>query len=192
MEQNILSQLKWFDIFLIILFLRICYIAMNTGISVEAFKLCGTICSVYLSFHYYNQLADFISKRLALESFPLDFLNLLTFVLLATFGYLIFFGLRLAFMRLVKMETISFLNHWGGLILGVFRGILLLSIFAYAAFISTLPYLSDSVKSAALGKNVISIAPNTYRAMWDVVFSKFSVTERSNPNISENENKFLK
>ncbi len=191
MEQNILAQLKWFDIFLIILFLRICYIAMNTGVAIEAFKLAGTMCAVYLSFHYYTNLADFAIHRLALEAIPLDFMNFIAFVFLASAGYLIFVGFRLIFMRLIKLETISFLNRWGGLLLGGLRGTLLISILAYAVFISTITYLADSVKSAALNQSIISIAPNTYRAMWNSVFSKFSANEGYNPNIQETENSLL-
>ena len=49
---DIIRQFNWFDVAIIILFIRICYIAFRSEFPVELFKLAGIICAIYISMHY--------------------------------------------------------------------------------------------------------------------------------------------
>lgn len=183
MGQSILSQLKWVDFVIIILFVRICYIALKNGFPVELFKFFGTIASIYLSLHYYTTISDFLDARLSSELLSLDFLDVICFVVLALIGYLSFVILRMAFLHVVKIEAVSLLNKWGGLVLGLGRGILFTGIITYFLTISTIDYINESVKNSYLPKYNIEIPLVIYRSLWNGLTSKFMGKEKINTNV---------
>lgn len=184
---DILKQLNWVDIFVIILLLRICYIALRNGLAVEFFKLLGTLGAIYLSLHYYTALSDWITQRqfILKEKMPLEFLDFLIFVLLAVLGYVIFLILREAFSRFFKMEAKARINKWGGLILGIARGFLFMSLIIFALLISSIGYLKNSVVNSYSGKYLFKIAPATYTKLWSGLLSKFMTKEEFNSTILE-------
>jgi membrane protein required for colicin V production len=186
---DILKQINWVDIFLLILTLRVCFVAVKSGFLVELFKLAGTVAAVYLSLHYYISLAGYAVKWLSLEKvIPLDFLEFLIFLVLAIGGYFIFILLRSVFSRFLKMEAISALNKWGGLLLGIARAVLLSSLMILVLVLSNVKYFKKSVQESYLGQHLSVVAPDTYTWLWNSVVSKFSATEKYNgviPSIKE-------
>ena len=77
---KVMKQFNWVDIFSLILIFRICYIASKRGMSVEFFKLLGTIFSIYLALHYYTLISDWIQelvRELVPQRVPLDFFDFL-------------------------------------------------------------------------------------------------------------------
>ena len=70
-----LKGLNWVDVFVVILLIRITYIAVKTGLSVEVFKSLGTVCAVYLALHYYINSGKFLNVKLSWEGNYLPFLN---------------------------------------------------------------------------------------------------------------------
>lgn len=182
------SKLKWFDFFIIILLLRICYIAVKCGIIIEIFKTLGTILAIFLSLHFYTAISESLNARFSISVIPLEFLDFLVFVLLAICGYFAFLILRMTFSRLVKIEAVSLFNKWGGLVLGILRGILLVGLVTYLLVISSVIYLKTSVKNSYLGKTTLTIAPSVYRGLWSVIVSKFSAKENYNQYVDETEN----
>lgn len=182
------SKLKWFDFFIIILLLRICYIAVKCGIIIEIFKTLGTILAVFLSLHFYTTISESLHARFSISVIPLEFLDFLVFALLAICGYFAFLILRMTFSRLVKTEAVSLFNKWGGLALGILRGILLVGLVTYLLVISSVIYLKTSVNNSYLGKTTLTIAPSVYRGLWSVIVSKFSAKENYNQYVDETEN----
>ncbi len=49
---NIIKQLNWVDIFVLIVLLRTAYISRKAGLPREFFKLLGTVLAIYLSLHF--------------------------------------------------------------------------------------------------------------------------------------------
>lgn len=188
---DVIRRLNWVDVFIIILFARICYISVKGGFFVELFKLPGTIFAIYLALHYYTKIADFLLKRPPGEIVPLDFLDFLSFVLLAALGYVIFALARITFLLLVKIETISVLNRWGGLIIGIARSILFISLVVYGLTISSITYFRVSVNSACMGRAALKIAPGVYSSLWYSIFSKFMPQEKLNQNVLDVEKNIL-
>lgn len=182
---DIIKQFNWVDIIVVIILFRICYIAVKSGLPVELFKILGTLLAIYLSLHYYTMLSDFFRNRIAVKSLPLEFLDFLSFTVLAILGYLIFVSLRVLFHRLIKMEATPQFNKWGGLILGVGRGILLGGLIIFMLIISSVSYLKNSVKDSYSGKRLFKVAPATYSALWDNLMSKFATQEKFNSTILE-------
>lgn len=183
--QNIIGQINWIDIFVIILLIRICYIAAELGLFIESFKLLGTLASIYLSLHYYKQLSDFTQNAIGPKDSPAYIFDLFSVIILAILSYLIFAILRKVFSKLVKVETLDNLNRWGALILGVIRGFLFASLIICIFIISDSEYLNKSVMNSYSGKRVFKIAPATYTLLWNNLFSKFMPQEELNEAIPE-------
>lgn len=182
---DVLKQFNWVDILVIILLFRIGYIALKSGFSRELFKLLGTLLAIYLALHYYTGIVDFISARIATKKIPLDFLGFVIFTLLAAIGYLVFFGLRCIFYHFIKMEAIPLLNKWGGLVLGIGRGILLVGLVIYILVISSFDYAKKSVENSPLGRSWLKVAPATYSIIWHKLTSKFMIKEKFNESVLE-------
>jgi uncharacterized membrane protein required for colicin V production len=185
---DILKQFNWVDIVVIILLLRIGYIAFKNGLLIELFKLLGTTLAIYLALHYYTTFSDWINQRLPIlrEKVPFEFLDFLSFLALAILGYLIFVLLRSMFYRVInKIEAVPQLNHWGGLVLGLARGILFNSLIIFMLVISSIDYFKNNATDSYLDHRLFKIAPATYSWLWNSFMSKFMPNERFNKTILE-------
>lgn len=186
MDLNMLKEINWVDILVVIFAIRTIFVAVKTGFLVDIFKLLGTISAIYLGMHYYTRLSDLARGMIKIEDkMPLEFLDFICFVLLALAGYLIFWGLRTSFKFFFKAEAVPALSKWGGLLSGAVRTILLISLLMFMLVISSVPYLKDSVSKSYSGKKIFNIAPATYFYVWKNFFSKFVTNEKSNNTILE-------
>jgi len=180
---DILKQFNWVDIFFVILLIRICYVAIKNGFSVELFKLLGTISAIYFSLHYYIIFPDYIIGRIGAKNIPLEYLTFFSFVVLAILGYLIFMILSKVFSRFIQMEAVPNLNKWGSLILGIIRSFLLVSLLIFIFVIAPGSYFRNSVNNSYSGKRLFKIAPATYTWVWNSIMSKFRTQEKFNETI---------
>jgi len=180
---NILKQFNWVDIFCVILVIRICYVALKNGFPVELFKLLGTVLAIYLALHYYIIFPDYLINSTGIKNIPLEYLTFSSFVVLSIVGYFIFMLLSKAFSRFIQMEAIANLNKWGSLILGIFRGLLLISLIIFVFVIAPKAYFRKSVNNSYSGKRLLKIAPATYTWVWDSIMSKFRTQEKFNDAI---------
>jgi len=188
---NILKQINWVDIGVLVLVVRICLTAAKNGFPIELFKFIGTLSAIYFSSHYYITISDRIDSWLALgKRLPLGFLDFIVFVLVALGGYGIFVLLRSIFGKLLKMEAISALNRWGSLILGIFRALLLSSLIIFVMFISSVDYFKSSAKESYSGRRLFMLCPATYSWLWNTITSKFAKSEKFNDVISSTSNEF--
>lgn len=191
--QTIIRQLNWVDVFFLILSLRVCYAAMKVGFVAEFFKLLGTLCALYTSLHYYTYLSDWFTGLLHInvkEGTHLEFLDFVTFLLLAGVCYAAVASLRLLFTHFVKIEAVSKLNQAAGLVLGSCRVFLLLGLIAYLLAISSVVYLRRSVESAYSGRFFFRVATSTYEGLWNNLFSKCMPSETFNETVIETEESF--
>lgn len=182
---DILQEINWVDIFIVIILLRVVYVAMKNGLPVEIFKFLGTIVAIYLSMHYFYFLGDFLSLSTEGHGISLGVLDFIGFLVLVVVGYLIFVILRMFLCQLVKMETVTTLNKVGGLILGIVRGGILASLIVFILFISTVGYLRNSVSKSYLGIRLFPVAPAIYSNLWNGLMSKFMIKEKFNTTVTE-------
>jgi membrane protein required for colicin V production len=182
---SVLKQFNWLDIFVVIIILRIGYIANKNGFSGELFKFLGTVLAIYLSLHYYIIFSDYIGSRIGVNNIPLEYLTSGLFIILAILGYIIFAILRKVFYRFIKMEAVPNLDRWGGLLLGLARGILVASLIMFILVTSPIGYLKDSVVGSYSGKYLFKIAPRVYGSLWNSIASKFVTREKFNKAILE-------
>ncbi|MBU0547429.1 MAG: CvpA family protein [Candidatus Omnitrophica bacterium] len=192
MDSSVLQQLNFLDIVILIILFRICYIAVKTGLIIEFFKLLGLLFSIYIASHYYTSLSDMIQRHYIPKAIPLEFVDFVIFIILVSAGYLFFVLLRSVFYRFMKMEAVPKLNKYGGLVLGLARGYFTIGLLTYILMISSVSYLSSSVKRSYLGSRVSSVSAQTYNWIWESIFSKFSPQEKSNSIVSEVSDSFTK
>jgi len=173
-----IKQFNWVDIFVVIIFIRIFYVSLKSGFSVELFKFFGAVLAIYLSLHYYTTLADFIGARI--KKVPVEFFYLFAFAALAILGNLIFVLLRSIFYRFIHMEAVPQLNKWGGFVLGIARCILVVGLLTFILVISDIGYFKKSVANSYSGKYFLRVAPNVYSGLWNNLISKFMPKEKFN------------
>jgi uncharacterized membrane protein required for colicin V production len=183
MFEDILKQVNWVDIFILIILFRGCYIALKNGFPAEVFKLLGITSAIYFSLHYYSLVTDFIQLRILSGKFELPFLSFLVFIALAALGNEIFIVLRKIFYKLIKLEAVSKLNRWGGLILGTVRGCLTASLIVFILVMSDVEYLKNSVSYSYLGRIFFKASLVTYSWLWDNLASKFMPSEKFNQSV---------
>jgi len=182
---EIFQQTNFLDIVIIILVIRVCYVAAKMGLAVEVFKLLGVLFATYISMHFYTGLADNIKKGLFPKGMPIEFADFLVFMVVALLIYLCFVAIRNALHHFIKLEAVPEINKFGGLILGLLRSFLAVGLLVYILSISTINYLTTSVKHSYLGSRAFMIAPNTYQWLWNSIFSKFSPKENYNSTVTE-------
>jgi len=187
---QILKQINWVDILVVIILIRIGYVSRKTGFVKEFFKLLGTIFALYLGLHYYTKLSDFVGKKINIPAMPLEFFDFIFFVILVLIGYLIWVLLRESFTHFIKMEAVPTLSKWGGLILGLSRSILLSSLVIFMLAISSVNYFKESTINSYSGKKLFKVATQTYSIIWNGLMSKFMTQEKFNPTIYEIEESF--
>ncbi len=176
---NVLKQFNWLDIFILVLIFRICYIAAKMGFTTELFKFLGTIAAIFIPMHYSFSIAGYIIGSLPSgDKIPGSYIEAIVFVFLCICGYLIFVFLRNVFNNLVKMEAVSTLNKWGGLILGGIRSLFAVSLVSFALMATGNSYLENSVKHSYLGAKVPFVSVDTYEWIYSAVFSKFLPSEK--------------
>jgi uncharacterized membrane protein required for colicin V production len=180
-----LKQLNWVDIFAAILLIRICYIAVKTGFSIEISKLLGTICAIYLACHYYIRLSNFLKHSVSLFGAEVNVLNFFVFSVLAFLGYYVVVIIRMVFSTLVRVEAVSLLNRWGAFILGIVRFCLFTSLIFFTIAISNISYLENSLSDSFSGPLLVKLAPRVYVCLWDKLMSRFMNKEAFNKEVSE-------
>ncbi len=186
MLPNILKQINWVDIFVLIVVLRICYVSVKSGFPAEIFKLCGTLTALYVALHYYAPLADYLNGLFSLGGrVSSEFQRFVIFLVLAGAGYGIFVLLRNIFSHFIKMEALSALNKWGGLVLGLVRSALSVSLILFIMTISSIGYLKTSVENSYLGTKLFCAAPDTYTWIWSNIASKFAANQGYNSAVTD-------
>ncbi|MFA6358558.1 MAG: CvpA family protein [Candidatus Omnitrophota bacterium] len=190
MISGAIPQFNYLDVLIVIVLIRICCIALAMGLTIEIFKFLGVIFATYISLHYYVSVSDIVQRTFLPKGMPLEFLDFLVFVVLVLAGYAGFAALRVVFYRFIKLESIPWLNKIGGLVLGVIRWFFVVGLLVFTLNISSISYLSNSVRHSYLGSRAFSISPNTYSWLWKNIFSKFSGKEKFNSTVSEAVDKF--
>ncbi len=177
-----LKQLNWVDLFVVVVLFRVLLIGLKTGIGSEIFKLFGTLTAVYLSLHYYVSVAGYTATRFGLQP---AFVECFFFLVFACLGYALFLLIRLLLKRFVNMEVVPTISRLAGLVVGVMRAFLLVSLMLYFLLITGNPYLRKSIKTSFSGMGLVYLGPTTYSFFWETIVSKLSPKEKFNNAVFE-------
>ncbi|MFA6321340.1 MAG: CvpA family protein [Candidatus Omnitrophota bacterium] len=158
---EILTKINWVDIIILIIILRTSYVSLQDGLSHEILPLIGSVCMLVFSLHYYNKIAIFFyNNGLAL---PMAFLNLLGFVILAVCIGLLFKFFKVVVDKIIKVSWHPFIEKFGGLVAGIIRSAVLVSLILVMLMLIPLSYLQWSVRDRSLtGMYFLRIGPAIY------------------------------
>lgn len=173
MLSSIINTINWVDVGVLILLLRIGYIALKNGLAHEVFKLFATVTAAYISLHYYGILAAAVRGRLNLKGGGPEHLELFIFLALSVLAFIIFFFLRKILSKALKVEIIPVLDKWGSFIFGLARGLLAASLLLFLLRLSDAPVLSKELRESYSVKYIGGIAPAVYNSLRQGIFSKF-------------------
>ncbi|MBN2452829.1 MAG: CvpA family protein [Candidatus Omnitrophica bacterium] len=145
--------------------IRITYVAFQDGLSHEIFPLIGTSLTAAISLQYYKDLASLIGDTLGV---PVSILDLLAFLLLIVGVGLVFKLIRMLVDIIAQVTWHPFVEKFGGLILGVLRGSVVVSILLIIFSLSPVPYFKHSIKERSIsGAFFLKIVPAIHsRVSW--------------------------
>ena len=155
---KILSFINWVDIIVLILLFRTSYIGFTRGLGNEVMPLIAIFIALIASLQFYEQIARFIASHTPLSSPHASFLF---FIFIAMIILLVFrFFNKLLVGRDSAVHVATMYDSACGLILGVLRGILLVSLVVYALWLTPSVYVSSSVEEKSLlAKKFLKIGP---------------------------------
>ena len=162
-----ITRFNWVDVIAIILFIRMGYIGFKMGISTELVKLLGVLVGFFVSFRYYQELGDALSHATPI---PVEWAAAVVMVALVLFLYIVVTkGLTL----LEKLIQVSFhpkLKSVGGLLVGLVRAALVVSILLVVCRQFRSPYMESSIQEHSLsGPFVSRVAPAVYDTTMPVI-----------------------
>ena len=174
---KMLTQVNWMDILIVLVSVRIIYTGIKHGFIIEFFKLIGVFSALFITFHYYTGLAKILEDHTAV---PESFADFLCFGLLWAAVILAFKLIRDGLMLLFKVEAVSLVDQWGGLLLSILRGALTGSLILIFLQVSGMEYWKNNAKKSFFNPYLGGLSPEIYKATYDGMVSKFFPTEKLN------------
>ena len=180
-----LQHLNWIDLLVAAFVARAIYIGIKRGFVVELFKLVGTIAALYITLHFCTVFSKILHEKLHLQVALSDILS---------FGFL--WGtitltaklVRDTLLMLVHIEPQGILNKWGGLVLSIFRGILLASLTLVYLEVTNVESFQKYIRDSVTGKRLVRIAPDMYEGCNDGFIVKYFPKEELNKSILKGKN----
>jgi len=171
---QILSKINWVDVFVLILMVRMSYVAFMDGLSHEIFPLIGSTVVFILSLHYYKILGEMISQGMG--NIPTEITNFLSFVVIVIVAGFIVKFLKIIIDKIVKVQWHPVIEKFGGLFAGIVKAYIITAIILTMMSLVPLSYVRWSVKDRSLtGKYFLVAGPEAY--------SKFKVFLSDNSTV---------
>ena len=158
---DMITKINWVDLLIVIIMLRISYVAFQDGLSHEIFPLFGTAGTAVICLQYYHKIALFIHNNAV--TVPTALLDFVTFVVLIVIVGLLFKLLRVVVDKLIKVTWHPAAEKFGGLLCGALRASVVVSMVLIILALMPLPYLQRSIRDRSLmGMQFLRIAPNIH------------------------------
>ena len=158
---EIIRRINWVDVLVVILMIRISYVAFQEGLSHEILPLIGSIIIIIIDLHYYEKIGLFISQNLAI--LPIELANFLSFLILTIIIGLAFKLLAGILNKVIKVAWHPLIEIFGGVIFGVIRASIVASLILMIIALLPLPYLQWSVRDRSVtGMFFLKIGPSIY------------------------------
>ncbi len=158
---EILTRLNWIDVIVIIVMIRISYVAFQDGLSHEIFPFIGVICTIVLALRYYYSIAIYLSQNIMLINMP-------TAAFLSFLGLVIVLGVVFKLLRrvvdlIVKVSWHPVIEKFGGLTIGITKASIVVSIILIILALLPLSYIQWSIRDKSLtGMSFLRIGPEIY------------------------------
>ncbi|MCF7916215.1 MAG: CvpA family protein [Candidatus Omnitrophica bacterium] len=177
---NIAGKPEIIDIFFLILFLRITYIAISRGLLREICKIVGLLGAVFFAFHFYSNLAGILKTKISFIN-P-TYLDFVSFFLIFIVIKVVFSLLNLIISLFLPKEEISGRKRVVLLGMGVFRSLFLFSTIFFLLQLSSFKpnYFKNSL-SYNLSKNISA----KFYLMAGKIINKFNNNFKINEEIEK-------
>ncbi|MDD4878995.1 MAG: CvpA family protein [Candidatus Omnitrophica bacterium] len=160
---EVFQRINWVDALIVILLFRTSYIGARNGLSEEIFRIIGVLTGLFFSIKFYSLIGSRINSTISL---PQEYVDGATFLILILLSMLSLKLVALGLTKIVKLTFSDQISKWGGFIVGLFRGAVLLSLLFMLFGIIRVDYLVKSVEERSLtGPYVAKIAPNVYQVV---------------------------
>lgn len=160
---EVFHRFNWVDILVVILLFRTSYIGARTGLSEEIFRIIGILLGLFFSMKYYSALGTLLNTNVSL---PQELVDGLTFFILILLCILTMKLVSLGLTKIVKLAFAETIDKWGGFVVGLFRGAMILSLLFMLFGIANVDYLVKSVEERSLsGPYIKQMAPNVYQVI---------------------------
>lgn len=165
---DILRHINWVDVLVVIIIIRISYIAFQDGLSHEIFPVITVVAGIVICLNYYNKIGSYISENLL--KMPLPVANFLSFLVLAVGTGLIFKLVRMLLDKIIKVEWHPLIERFGGLVFGIVRAFLVTSLVMMTITLAPFKYLQWSVRDKSVtGMYILRIGPSIYEKISGVL-----------------------
>ncbi len=160
---EVFQRINWVDVLIVILLIRTAYIGARNGLSEEIFRIIGVLLGLFFSIKFYSALGSRINSTVSL---PQEYVDGATFLILILLSMLSMKLVALGLTKIVKLAFADKIDKWGGFMVGLFRGAVLMSLLFMLFSIIQVDYLVKSVEERSLtGPYVAKIAPNVYQVL---------------------------
>lgn len=158
---DIFQRINWVDILVLIVMLRTGYVALQDGLSHEILPLFGSALMIVFSLHYYKSISQFVYD--AGFAIPIEVLYPVVFLIIAILIGLIFRLVKAVLDKLIKVTWHPLVEKFGGLVAGLVRGALSVSMILIFLTLLPLSYLQWSVRDRSVtGLYFLRIGPELY------------------------------
>ncbi len=182
MPDNILTNLNWLDLLMIVVMIGTVYRGAAQGFIVEFFRILGTFFAIIFALHFYFRASEFIY-----HFFPVSvkFCEIVSFILIAVITVLVFKLARDGWILLLKVESKSSFSKWLGAILGVFHSFLVCALLFFFISLLAVEKIDIFAQKSITGVYLRDLSLKVYKATYDEVISKFFPDEPRNIKASK-------
>ena len=157
---NLPFKFNWIDIIIILIFVRILYIATSRGFILEFFKMITTFFALFLSFHFYTHLSGLFVK--AIRFAGKGGAACLSFVVIFSFIWFLFFFVRKGLTLLFKVESHALIEKWVCLFVGIARAVVCASLLCVCLLLCNVRYFDKSLEGSFSYYGFMSVSPKAY------------------------------
>ena len=158
---QILTRINWVDILVVILMVRISYVAFRDGLSHEIFPLFGSIFVLIFSLYYYPKLGFFLSQ--GVMNIPVEAANCISFIILVVALAFIVKFIKTILDKIVKVEWHPLIEKMGGLIAGIAKAYIITALILMILALIPLSYLQWSIREKSVtGRYVLMAGPEIF------------------------------
>lgn len=164
MHMDMLSRANWVDLLVVIIMLRTIYVSFQDGLSREIFPLFGSILNLVLALHFYGKLGSMLYSGVKIV--PASICNLAGYLAVVLISGFTLKFLKIIVDTVIKVTWHPLIEKIGGMLAGVARGAVCVSMILIFLALVPLSYLQLSIKDKSLcGMLFLRIGPAIYRTV---------------------------
>ncbi len=183
---NFITHFHWIDIFCLIAFLRISYIASARGLINELIKCTGVLLAVFFSLQYYPAVMGDIFQEGPFSSLS-KYVYFISFVVIFSLTLVIFYFIRKIAGVLFSAETYPLWQRWMGLFMGIIRAGLLISVGFFLVYlwpVSNAQMFTRTFSGSFFKKYFKNLAPSFYLKVFPL-YKKMNNSEDINEEVKK-------